>query len=53
MLQLLPYWDWTVYYSSGCLVENPYYEGEAEPPSLLEEDCNVSLSVQPKGFLKR
>jgi len=39
-MQTLPYWDWTQYYSSGCLVKNPFYEEDSEM-ELSEEDCKV------------
>jgi len=39
-LQTLPYWDWTEYYSSGCVIPNPFYEDESSV-ELSEEDCKV------------
>jgi len=39
-LQTLPYWDWTQYYSSGCLIKNPFYQEESTV-ELSEEDCKV------------
>lgn len=40
LTQVLPYWDWTVYYEQECLLDNPYFEAD----QLTEEDCEVSDS---------
>ena len=40
VLQTLPYWDWTQYYSSRCVIKNPFYHTQSEA-ELSEEDCKV------------
>ncbi|XP_078083502.1 uncharacterized protein LOC144502942 isoform X2 [Mustelus asterias] len=38
LIQLLPYWDWTLYSNSDCLIRNPYYF-EKGLDSLQLTDC--------------
>ena len=40
VLQTLPFWDWTQYYTSGCVIRNPFYDEETEL-QLSKEDCEV------------
>ncbi|GCB67215.1 hypothetical protein scyTo_0010216 [Scyliorhinus torazame] len=47
LIQLLPYWDWTLYSNSDCLIRNPYYF-ESGLESLQLADCISVCQRYPK-----
>ncbi|XP_041057820.1 uncharacterized protein LOC121285453 [Carcharodon carcharias] len=47
LIQLLPYWDWTLYSNSDCLIRNPYYF-ERGLESLQLTDCINVCQRYPK-----
>eukprot|EP00062_Callorhinchus_milii_P024069 gi/632983585/ref/XP_007908720.1/ PREDICTED: uncharacterized protein LOC103189948 [Callorhinchus milii] len=38
LIQVLPYWDWTLYHNMDCLIGNPYYS-QAGAKSMQPVDC--------------
>ncbi|XP_072444125.1 uncharacterized protein [Chiloscyllium punctatum] len=47
LIQLLPYWDWTLYSNTDCLIRNPYYF-ERGLESLQLTDCITVCQQYPK-----
>ncbi|XP_020370161.1 uncharacterized protein LOC109914956 [Rhincodon typus] len=53
LIQLLPYWDWTLYSNTDCLIRNPYYF-ESGLESLQLSDCITVCQRYPKvEFLRK
>ncbi|XP_072103814.1 uncharacterized protein [Mobula birostris] len=41
LIQLLPYWDWTLYSNTDCLIRNPYYFARGLESLQLTDCINV------------
>ncbi|PVD26356.1 hypothetical protein C0Q70_14028 [Pomacea canaliculata] len=43
MIKIQPFWDWTRFYHSNCLVANPMYR---KPDKLTMDDCQICEGIQ-------